>query len=176
MRATLLLIVVIALGGCGEPETPMPEAPDEPALTQGANVPWDRDSIAGCDLVTEGEFLDVMRGPIIEMKEGDGDWYGCRWITASGVVDLLVFPDTGLPEDACQEEQRSAPHGQTVKGDRQEVPDLGDSALWGSQGDLIVCTERGLLAIHMRQAGADIDSAALKTAAAQTAAIALTRL
>lgn len=177
MRATLLLIAVVAVAGCGEPERFVPEAANEPTtLTQGVNVPWDRDSIAGCDLVMEGELLDAIGGRIVEMEEGDGDWYGCRWLTASGVVELLVFPDTDLPEEACQKKQRSAPHGQTVDGDRQEVPDLGDSALWGSDGDLLVCTKRGLLAVHLPQTDADPNDLGLQSAAVEIAAIALTRL
>jgi hypothetical protein len=174
MRATLLLILVVAVAGCGEPERPVSETANEPTtLTKGANVPWDRDSIAGCDLVMEGELREVI-GRIVEMEEGDGDWYGCRWVTASGVVELLVFPDTDLPEEACQEKQASVPHGQTVEGDRREVPDLGESAVWGSQGDLLVCTERGLLAVHLRQMDADPNAA--QAAAVEIAAIALTRL
>jgi hypothetical protein len=55
MRATLLLIAVVAVAGCGEPERSVPETVNEPSTsTEGANVPWDRDSIAGCDLVMEG--------------------------------------------------------------------------------------------------------------------------
>jgi hypothetical protein len=37
-----------------------------------------------------------------------------------------------------------------VSGQKEEVPGLGDSALWGSSGDLVVCSAKAVLTIDVK--------------------------
>jgi hypothetical protein len=43
------------------------------------------------------------------------------------------------------------PYGKSAMGRQELVDGLGDDAIWGSSGDLLVCTGRGLLTVDMEQ-------------------------
>ena len=150
-KKVLALLAVAALtAGCGNGETGAPdEAPAEESTAE--REPWNKDAYAGCELVSDDEVVTAL-GEAVDSKE-EGGFYGCRWKTESYTVGLRVFPDTSLPAGSCDEEQTGMPYGQSAKGRTEAVAGLGDSAVWGTSGDLLVCTGRGLLVVDMERTG-----------------------
>jgi hypothetical protein len=160
------------LAGCGNAEK---ETPGETAMAEGGaeREPWDKDAYAGCELVSDDEVGTAL-GEAIGSKE-EGGFYGCRWKTESYTVGLRVFPDTTLPAGSCDEEQTGMPYGQSAKGRTEAVAGLGDAAVWGTSGDLLVCTGRGLLVVDMERTGS-MTQDARKQAASLIAGSALSLL
>jgi hypothetical protein len=172
-RLIVLLVLAAAVAGC---ETASNEADDDGAAEESsaASEPWDTSASAGCDLVTDDEIRTAL-GEAVASKE-EGGYYGCRWTTESILLDLRVFASTSLPADSCEENQQSMPFGQSPKGRVQTVTGLGDKAVWGSSGDLLVCTGRGLLVVNFDRSGPNMAPDAQREAAMLIAANALGRL
>jgi hypothetical protein len=136
------MAVAAALPACGA------DGNGDPAAAPGAAAetePWDQFSMEGCDLVTDEEIGGALGEPVQRREEGG--YFGCRWTTASHRIAVSAFATTTLPADTCTENQSSMPYGQTADGQLYLVDDLGDRALWGSSGELHVCTGRGLLVV-----------------------------
>lgn len=173
MKTIMSLLGILFLAACGEPdaENASPAAAADEADT--GQEEWDEFS-AGCDLVTDAEIAAAIGEQVVSREEGGN--FGCRWKTAGHYVELRVFPDTDLPEDSCRENQQSLPYGQTAKGETEAVSGLGDVAIWGSSGDLLVCTRRGLLVVNYEDSPADWSSDDELGAAISIAAKALDRL
>lgn len=178
MRSPLLLLTVsiVVATGCGNGDreaTTMVEDVEVPG-TSPSSGPWDESVIAGCELVTDQEIATALGRPVTEREEGG--FYGCSWKTDSDLLVLRVFPDASLPADACSENQTSMPYGQSAKGRLQVVPDLGDAAIWGSSGDLLVCTRRGLLVVSFEYSAPAMAPSDQREAAVRIAATALGQL
>lgn len=169
----VLLAAATAAAGCGDGET---EVAGENSVVERAveREPWSTDAYAGCELVSDEEVRVALGEAVVEKE--DGGWYGCRWKTESNVVGLDVFADASLPPDSCAEGGASMPYGKSAMGRQELVPGLGDQAIWGSSGDLLVCTERGLLTVDMERTASTMAPAAAKQAAIAIARKALGRL
>lgn len=144
LRRLALLAIAAAAAGCGNGEMEaMDAAPGEAAEREA----WNTSTYAGCELVSAGEIQAALGETVVSQEEGG--WYGCRWKTESYVVGLSAFADTSLPEDSCTLGATSMPYGKTAFGKQETVAGLGDKAVWGSSGDLHVCTGRGLLTLDV---------------------------
>lgn len=172
-QLVLLFAIAVAMAGCegggGNGADTIDDTDDI-----DSSEPWDSGAIAGCELVTDDEILGALGEPVTEREEGG--WYGCELKTDSNFVDLRIFPDTSLPEETCSENQSSMPYGQSAKGRLQPVRGLGDAAIWGSSGDLLVCTDRGLLVVSFEYSAATMSTDDEKEAAIAIAGHALQRL
>lgn len=169
-----LLALAASVAACGNGETGG-EVSGEAAPEQSAAATdeWDKEAYAGCDLVSDDEIRSALAEDVVSKEEGG--FYGCRWTTDSYRVGLRVFPDTSLPAGSCDEEQSGMPYGQSAKGRTQAVGEVGDTAVWGSSGDLLVCTAGGLLAVDMESTGS-MTQDVQKQAAILIAGSALSRL
>ncbi|HEX2140082.1 MAG TPA: hypothetical protein VHG33_10260 [Woeseiaceae bacterium] len=178
MQRWLLVILgtAAAAAGCGgehreqSPDTTPEQA--RPAAATPAVDTWDRSAVAGCELVSDAE-IRLALGQSVASKE-EGKSYGCRWRTESNAVALRVFPDADLLPGSCDEAQEERPYGQSARGQLEPVSGVGDTAIWGSSGDLLVCTGSGLVVV-------DVEASTLtpeeqKHAAVQIADNALARL
>jgi len=169
----LLLAFATACVGCGAGD-------DEPAGDLAAREdaepiePWDESAFAGCELVTDDEIMSAVGEPVSSKEEGG--YYGCRWKTESHLLNLSIFSTTSLPPDACQEGGTSMPYGKSAQGKQYPVSGLGDSAIWGSSGDLLVCTGRGLLTVDYESSPAAMSPDDEKEVAVKVAQYALGRL
>lgn len=146
----------------------------EPAAEAIEVEPWDEFSMDGCDLVTDEEIHAAL-GEAVQSKE-EGGYFGCRWATSSHRIAVSAFATTTLPSDTCTENQSSMPYGQTADGQLYPVSDLGDRALWGSSGELHVCTGRGLLVVNYENSPATMSPDDEKVVAIEVARHALARL
>jgi hypothetical protein len=171
-KVLVLLAVAAMLAGCGNGDQ---EAPGEAAMAEGdaEREPWDKDAYAGCELVSDDDVRTAL-GEAIDSKE-EGGFYGCRWKTESYTVGLRAFPDTSLPAGSCDEAQTGMPYGQSAQGRTESVTGLGDAAVWGTSGNLLVCTGRGLLVVDLEDSGS-MTQDAQKQAASAIAGSALRRL
>lgn len=176
MRYPVVMLVALsaAVAACGDdnPATTVEDVdlPSEP----DADGPWDMSTRAGCGLVMNDEIAGALGRPVTSQEEGG--FHGCSWQTESDLVVLQVFPDASLPADACDENQTSMPYGQSAKGKLYELTDLGDSAIWGSSGDLLVCTGRGLLVVNFERSAANMSPDDEREAGIRIAKAALGRL
>ena len=166
-----LLAVVSAAAACGN-ETEAPGAADAERAVE--REPWDTDAYAGCELVSNDEIRSALGEAVVAREEGG--YYGCRWKTESNVVGLRVFADSSLPAETCDESQTAMPYGQSAKGRVEVVTGLGDAAVWGTSGDLLVCTGGGLLVVDLEGTAATMTQDAKKQAASSIAGNALSRL
>lgn len=168
-----LLAAAAAAAGCGNGGS---DSADSPAVAESSTErePWDQDASAGCDLVLDDEVRTAL-GEAVTARE-EGGFYGCRWTTDSNLVSLRVFPDTSLPAGSCDESQSAMPYGQSAMGRRVAVTDLGESAIWGTSGDLLVCTGRGLVVVDLERTGSSMTQDAKREAAMLIAGSALSRL
>jgi hypothetical protein len=173
IRVLALLAIAAVATGCGNGEVGRPDgtAIDESATEQEA---WDTDAYGGCDLVADEEIRAALGEAVVEKEEGG--WYGCRWKTESFVVGLSAFADTSLPADSCAEGGESMPYGKSAMGRQEPVGGLGDEAIWGSSGDLLVCTARGLLTVDMERTPSTMSPPEEKEVAMLIARNALSRL
>jgi hypothetical protein len=100
------------------------------------------DDLAGCALVTREEVAAAVGADVGEGEERG--LAGCGWKTDSGIeVVMHVYAGSMLASATC-ESQRSL-----VSGRQQPVSDLGDEAVWGSSGDLVVCSRHAVLKIDV---------------------------
>lgn len=173
IRMLALLAITAAATGCGNGgNAPSAEtAMDESETEQEA---WDTDARAGCELVSDEEIRAALGEAVVEKEEGG--WYGCRWKTQSFTVGLSAFADTSLPADSCAAGGKSMPYGKSAMGRQELVEGLGDAAIWGSSGDLLVCTGRGLLTVDMEQTPSTMSPSEEKDVAIPIARSALKRL
>ena len=171
-----LLAVTALMAGCGngEMDTETEISGEATGDTSAEREPWNKDSFAGCELVSDDE-VRIALGEAVVAKE-EGGFYGCRWTTESNLVGLRVFPNNRLPAGSCDEAQTGMPYGQSAKGRTESVTGLGDSAVWGTSGDLLVCTGGGLLVVDMEQTASSMPHDARKQAAVLIAGSALSRL
>ena len=176
-RLLLLLSVAAAAAGCGgehkeqAADTSPAPAPYEAAAPAAADA-WDPTAVLGCELVSDAEIRLALGEPVASKEEGAT--YGCRWRTASHAVALRVFPDADLLPGSCDEAQEALPYGQSAKGQLEPVSGVGDTAIWGSSGDLLVCTGGGLVVVDVE--ASTLAPEAQKHAAVQIADNALGRL
>ncbi len=149
-----LTLVLLACGGSDgdAPEgTAAPSAGDTTASTAGttdttAIVPdASEDSLAGvsgCDLLTDDEIAAVTLSPVASKEEIGVQ--GCRWQTENGgEVSFIRYAGDFFSTDTCD--------GQLffISGDEEEIPGLGDRAVWGSSGILVVCRADVVLKIDI---------------------------
>lgn len=173
-RLLASLCIAAAVLGCGETSrNPATDAAPEPGDATTAPVPWDESRVAGCDLVTNDEIRLAIGEPVVEAEEGG--IYGCRWTTESAVVGLRVFPDPDLPPGSCEGES-AMPYGQSAEGKLEPVAGVGETAVWGSRGNLLVCTGSGLLVVDLEKTGSAMAPEQRKQAAVRIANNALGRL
>jgi hypothetical protein len=100
---------------------------------------------SGCDLATAAE-LGAIVGSAVKPGETSG-LRGCQWSAANGLrIRLGVF---GGDAATCKAQQL------LVSGRQERVPDLGDTALWGSSGDLVVCSAKAVITIDLEKSRND---------------------
>jgi hypothetical protein len=136
-RCVLLLgALVLAVGCGGSPDTSDAADPD---TAEGA-VSFD--DVESCELVTRNQ-VSIALG--LEVGEGsESGLSGCEWRAESGPrVALQVFAGSMLAAGTC-DSQRSL-----MSGREEDVPGLGDSARWGSGGDLVVCSRRAVVRVDI---------------------------
>jgi hypothetical protein len=134
----VVLAGMIAGVACGQGDGSQASLPDDRA--QDAREEAD---VRGCDLVTKEEVAAALGSAV-----GDGEeegLAGCAWNAASGPrISLAVFAGHLLSPGTCDGQKFF------VSGQKEEVPGLGDSALWGSSGDLVVCSATAVLKIDVK--------------------------
>jgi hypothetical protein len=118
--------------------------------------------VSGCNLVTKEEVAAALGSAV-----GDGEeegLAGCAWNAASGPrISLAVFARHLLSPGTCDGQKFF------VSGQKEEIPGLGDSALWGSSGALVVCSAKAVLKIdvdHTRHSSDRDRETAIKVARA----------
>jgi hypothetical protein len=122
-------------GGGGESQA----IREESAAIEDAPEPADLD---GCSLVTEEEVSAALGSQVGEGE--DQGLAGCGWQAASGArVSLHVYAGPLLAAGTC-DSQKSL-----VSGREEEVAGLGETALWGTSGDLVVCSRAAVLKIDV---------------------------
>lgn len=140
MRVVALLLAVAAAGaGCGSGEegtrTPAEQADAAPAGTR-------EEEREGCGLVTRDEVAAALGGPV-----GEGASFGLRGCAWKGEgrarVQLQAFAGPLWTPRTCDAQK------QLVSGRQEPVPGLGDTAVWGSSGDLVVCTARAVVKVDV---------------------------
>jgi hypothetical protein len=128
------LMVVCACGG----NERQAEEPAAGAVAGAREVT----EVNGCDLLTKEEAAAFLGSPV---KDGEEQGLaGCSWTAESGAqIRLGLFAGSMLTSETC--------NGQRflVSGREEEIPGLGDSALWGSSGALVVCTTKAVLKINV---------------------------
>lgn len=96
----------------------------------------------GCDLLSKQQVSAALGSDV-----GDGEEMGlagCRWQAQSGVVaSVQIYAGSGLSSGTCDAQRF------LVSGRQEDVPGLGDSALWGTSGDLVVCSAKAVLTIDV---------------------------
>jgi hypothetical protein len=144
IQAPILLVVLLAGAACGGAgEERQAEPPAQPPAS-AASAAEDRER-PGCELMTAAEVSAA-----VGSEAGDGEDHslrGCRWTAKSGtIVSLEIFP----PGKASCDGQEFL-----VSGKEERVAGLGDSALWGSSGDLVVCSAKGVINLDFDNSPAD---------------------
>lgn len=137
--ALLLLAGTAAGAGCGSGEqatqAPAEQAAAAPARAQG-------EERQGCDLVTRDEVAAALGGPV-----GEGASFGLRGCAWKGEgrarVQLQVFAGPLWTPGTCDAQK------QLVSGREETVAGLGDTALWGSSGALVVCIARAVVKVDV---------------------------
>jgi len=152
-RITALLVAtVFALAGCagggqggGEEDRaapPAPPAPAPPATAPPATQQDPPDDLEACELVTTTEIGTALGSPV-----GDGEesgLRGCSWKAASGATaGIQVFAGPMLTPKTCEAQKA------LVSGREEPITGIGDSALWGSSGDLVVCTTQVVIKVDI---------------------------
>jgi hypothetical protein len=138
-RVTVLLVAAaIGAAACGGAEKR--EAPR--AAAAGTEETASATGATGCALVTKDEVADALGHPV-----GDGEEQGlagCGWKAQSGAqIRLHVYAGGMLSPGTCASQKS------LVSGRQEEISGLGDSALWGSSGDLVVCARRAVLKVDV---------------------------
>lgn len=96
-------------------------------------------------LVTQAEVSAAV-GSMVGPGE-ESSLKGCTWTAGSGtVVRLAVYPGGA---EICKGQEF------LVSGREERVPGLGDSALWGSSGDLVVCTSKAVFKLDIERSHND---------------------
>jgi hypothetical protein len=131
----LLLAVVTFSAACGRSEETQASRPADARAEAKADV-------KGCNLVTREDVAAALGGSV-----GDGEetgLAGCRWSAEDrGEVRLQVYAGSLFTPETCKAQKS------LVSGRQEEISGLGDSALWGSSGDLVVCTQKAVLKIDV---------------------------
>jgi hypothetical protein len=146
MKALMALLpLVLLLGACGgNGGEERPAAPPAQPAAPAASAAEDNER-PGCELITAAEVSSALGSEV-----GEGEDYsmrGCRWRAKSGtIVSLEIFP----PGKATCEGQEFL-----VSGREERVAGLGGSALWGSSGDLVVCSDKGVINLDFDDSRAD---------------------
>jgi len=139
MNWALMLTLPILAAACGGGASDAAPAGGTGGAETAATA---MDDLDGCSIVTAEEVSAALGGPV-----GDGEdrgLVGCGWRTESGAtVVLQVFAGSMLASGTCDGQKF------LVSGREEEIPDLGDSALWGTSGDLVVCDSRAVLKIDI---------------------------
>jgi hypothetical protein len=135
-RAFLLLITAAAAVACGcATETGNPPVAEtaSPAATA---------DLEACALVTRDQVTEALGSPVGQGEERG--LVGCGWRTESGTeVVLQVYAGSMLASSTCDGQKF------LVSGQQEEVAGLGDSAVWGSSGDLVVCSSTAVLKVDV---------------------------
>jgi hypothetical protein len=143
-----LIVAGIACMGCGSPSSDPAASPaTETATTDAASPPASPapERAEGCDLATPAE-LSAALGSQVGAGESSG-LKGCTWTAASGVRVLLeVYQGNAV---TCKAQES------LVSGREERIAGLGDSALWGSSGDLVVCSARAVVRINLENSRND---------------------
>jgi hypothetical protein len=136
--ALVVLAGVIAGAACAEGDGRQGAPPPDPA--QDAREEAD---LRGCALVTKEEVAAAL-GSAVNDGEEEG-LAGCAWKAPSGPrISLAVFAGHLLSPGTCDGQKF------LVSGRKEEIPGLGDSTLWGSSGDLVVCSAKAVLRIDVK--------------------------
>lgn len=146
----LALLVTAGCGGSGQPATgtgqPTATQAQAPAVTRPAeparNDERTSSDILGCELLTQEEVAAAMGEPVTSKE--DSGLRGCVWKTGKRTQVLLdVFSGLTLAGNTCAA-QRSLGSGR-----EENVPALGDSALWTTDGRLVVCTAQAVVVFNL---------------------------
>jgi Protein of unknown function (DUF3558) len=146
MTARLLLVagavlLVVACGG--GPETQ--EATGAGAASEGAAKAEDDrslDDVETCGLLTREQVSAALGVTVGEGAESALS--GCRWQSESGAsVVLEVFAGSMFAPGTCDAQR------QLMSGREEDVPGLGESARWGSSGNLVVCSNRAVVRVDL---------------------------
>jgi hypothetical protein len=140
MRRTLASVLITstmigaACGGGGSPAGRPESAATEDAAEAG--------DLEGCALVTREEVSGALGSQVAEGEEQG--LVGCGWQADSGArVSLHVYAGSLLASGTC-DSQKSL-----VSGREEEVAGLGETALWGTAGDLVVCSRNAVVKVDV---------------------------
>lgn len=103
-----------------------------------ASSPAATHEMKGCDLLSVEEVSAALGGP-----PRPGEAYGvvgCAWETQAGArLSIQLFTGSAFTPATCDGQKF------LVAGRQEEIAGLGDHALWGSTGDLVVCSSTAVL-------------------------------
>jgi hypothetical protein len=135
----VVLAGMIAGAACGQGDGRQASLPDDRAKDAREEA-----DVRGCDLVTKAEVAAALGSAV-----GDGEeegLAGCAWHAESGPrISLAVYAGHLLSPATCDGQKFF------VSGRKEEIAGLGDSALWGSSGDLVVCSAKAVLKIDVKK-------------------------
>ena len=143
-----LTLVLLACGGSGGDEVGTTEAGTEGTTASEDTVAEPESSddnladVPGCNLVTDDEISAVTGSPVSSKDEIGVQ--GCAWQTENGgEVSFIRYAGDYFSSDTCD--------GQVffISGDEEEISGLGDYAIWGSSGTLVVCRSDVVLKIDI---------------------------
>ncbi len=136
------LILAVGCGGSGSSDEAMPGASGESSDAEASG------RVEGCAVLTQEQVSAALGAPVGAGE--DSGLTGCAWRAESGArVSLQIYAGSTLVAATCDAQKF------LVSGREEEVPGLGDSALWGSSGDLVVCTSRAVLKVDVDNTRSD---------------------
>jgi len=98
--------------------------------------------LKGCSLVTKEEVAAALGSPVNDGE--DQGLVGCSWKAQSGArVGLDVYAGNLISAGTC------AAQKSLLSGRLEDVAGLGDSAVWASGGDLVVCAHHAVLKVDV---------------------------
>lgn len=148
-----IALALLATAGCGSggpPATgagqPVAAQTKAPAATRPAEPTradeQESSDIPGCERLTKDEVAAAMGEPVTGTE--DYGLAGCEWRTGERTQVLFdIFAGSALAPATCAA-QRSLGTGR-----EEDVPGLGDSALWKSSRRLVVCTSKAVIVFNL---------------------------